>query len=555
MAKLCYNGDNNSLVCLIYIYTRAKLAFKTFLYDERQSNQAFCGIYYSNDRFSGVYCWVLRRSVWLVVDRFRGINYLWRRVQGVEIIMDPLLISTPFGFSVDFSFWQNFLYMSEQEMTRAIFAMLIWWMLALLLFFLAVDTWKKMRQREYISTWQWAVLAVDIPAQFVQSPKAMEQIFVHLSGAFTVYGVYERYWLGMVNRWFSFEIISIEGYIQFLVRTEVQYRDLIEAAIYAQYSEAEITEVEDYVIAAPDKYPNDTHSVSGVEFTLAENEVYPIRTYPSFEYNISKDVVFSDPMAALLENFTRIGPGEHLWLQLIIVPVDNSWKKQGIELVKKIIANKKEDKSSGIIQIIGDLPMAAAKTAMQAMTYNFEAEEDKKKKVETAGKVSDLSPGMKAVVESIEDKISKIGFKSRARLLYTAKNNIFQPTKCIHGVIGAMNQFYINNRNGFKAKIISGQNSDRIVAAYKQRKMTKNYKQKKLKLIDVPFILNIEELATIWHFPLPLVKTPLLQKAMIKRGEPPINLPVENFEAPLKTKAVGPKIEERPAPPPELPYA
>lgn len=468
--------------------------------------------------------------------------------------MNPWILETPFGFVIDMSFWQSFLSMSEPEMKRAIFALLIWWILVLLLFMLALDTWMKMKQREYIVSWEWAVLAVDIPEQYVQSPKAMEQVFAHLSGAYASYGVLERYWLGMVNKWFSFEIISIEGYIQFLIRTEVQFRDLVEAAIYAQYSEAEITEVEDYVGAAPDRYPSETHNAAGVEFSLAENEVYPIRTYPYFEYNISKDVVFSDPMAAILENFSRVGPGENLWLQLIVTPVDNSWKQAGIDLVKKIIANKKEVKTPGVVGFIGDLPMLAAKTAIQAWNYNFE-EEEKKKKEETPGKVADLTPGAKAVVESIEEKISKLGFKSRMRLLYSARLDVFQPSKCVNGVIGSLNQFYINNRNGFKANNVGPKNRDRVVAAFKQRKMKKIYRLKKLKKIDKPFILNIEELATVWHFPLPLVKTPLLQKASIKRGEPPISLPVENFEPPLRAKSAAPKTEEKPALPPELPYA
>ncbi|MDD2758228.1 MAG: hypothetical protein PHD72_02530 [Patescibacteria group bacterium] len=477
--------------------------------------------------------------------------------------MNPLILTTPFGFNIDLSFWQNFFAMPQPEMNRAIFAMVGWWILVLLFFKIAAEVWMAMKQREYMATWEWVVLAVDIPAQFVQSPKAMEQVFAHLSGSFVPYDIQERYWKGLINKWYSFEIISIEGYIQFVIRVETQFRDLVEAAIYAQYSEAEITEVEDYVGVAPDVYPNTTHDVQGVEFNLTENEVYPIRTYPYFEYNISKDVVFSDPMAALLENFSRIGPGENLWFQLVITPVDSSWKKDGIDLVKKIIAGKKEIKSSAVVSFIGDLPMMAAKTAMQAWNSKFDEEDDKKKgkKEEPAGKVSDLTPGAKLVVESIEEKISKIGFKSRLRILYTAKKDVFQPNKCVSGVVGAMNQFSINNRNSFKPKPVGGANKSlvgsNIVAAFKERKLKKCYRHKKLKPLDKPFILNIEELATVWHFPLPLVKTPLLQKSLIKRSEPPINLPVENFEAPLKAKPVGPKFVDKPREinPEDLPYA
>ena len=459
--------------------------------------------------------------------------------------MEPWLLETPFGFSVDMSFWQSFLSLPPWMMFKAFFGLLVWWPIVIFLFNKALAVWMAFKQNEYTKTWQWTVLAVDIPAEFVQSPKAVEQIFVHLSGAQMNYSVYERYFEGKLPKWFSFEIISVEGYIQFVVRTEVSFRDLVEAAIYAQYSEAEITEVEDYASMIPDMYPNGEYDAQGAEFSLAESEVYPIRTYEEFEYTISKDVVFTDPMAAILENFSRIGPGEHLWMQIAVLPVDNSWKQSGIDLVKKIVANKKEAKKQGLVGMVGSAPETILKTAIQAWNADFSVEEEKKKKEDAVGKVSDMTPGARAVIESIEDKLSKLGFKSRVRAIYAAKSEIFKPHKCIQGLIGAMNQFYINNRNGFKAKIIDGKD---IVAAYKNRA---------LKFKDEPFILNIEELATIWHFPLPLVKTPLIQKANIKRGEPPINLPVENFMPPLKSKAVPQMPADKPKerPPEELPYA
>jgi hypothetical protein len=48
-------------------------------------------------------------------------------------------------------------------------------------------------------------------------------------------------------------------------------------------------------------------------------------------------------------------------------------------------------------------------------------------------------------------------------------------------------------------------------------KKTKNFK---------PFIMNIEELATIYHFPGTVATTPTLTRVEAKKGEPPANLPV-----------------------------
>lgn len=43
--------------------------------------------------------------------------------------------------------------------------------------------------------------------------------------------------------------------------------------------------------------------------------------------------------------------------------------------------------------------------------------------------------------------------------------------------------------------------------------------------------MNIEELATIWHFPMSHVKTPLVTKALTKQAEPPVGLPIEFLSA------------------------
>jgi hypothetical protein len=39
-------------------------------------------------------------------------------------------------------------------------------------------------------------------------------------------------------------------------------------------------------------------------------------------------------------------------------------------------------------------------------------------------------------------------------------------------------------------------------------------------------VMNVEELATIFHFPGEVATTPTLEKIESKRGEPPIDLPI-----------------------------
>ncbi len=466
------------------------------------------------------------------------------------------------GITFDFSFWGWFFGLSSIEMAIVLFALFGWIPLSLFFFKSGAELWVKYRQDvKYIPQWKWVILAVDIPPLFIQTPKAVEQIFAHLTGAAMHINVRDKYWIGKRQKWFSFEIVSIEGYIQFLIRTEETYRDLLEAAIYAQYTEAEITEVEDYVNYIPNRYPNSEYDVMGVEFELAEKLPYPIRTYPSFEYSLSKDVVFSDPMAAILESFTRISRGEHMWMQLLVEPTDSHWKEEGIELAKKMMGQETEHHGNSFVSVLTGAPLAILKEASHIWHWNFEADEEHGSDKKEAN-VNKLSPGAKDIVLAVEEKIAKIGFKSKLRVLYAGRNEVYKGDRYTDSFVGAISQFSVQNRNAIVPYMATHSHYDSkhhrrsfmwkntFVKAFKKRKE----RWKKCR----GYILNIEELATIWHFPLPFVKTPLLHKAGAKRAEPPSELPVEWSEVPLKRlggvvpEATLPKSE--PTPPENLPY-
>ncbi len=469
------------------------------------------------------------------------------------------VITTPFGFNLDLSFFSdfliNFLTFQPLEQAGAIVAIFGWLVMGKWFFEIGAQLWRTYRQNLYTARWQWVLLAVDVPPLFIQTPKAVEQIFAHLSGISTHPHFGEEYWMGKKQKYFSLEIVSIEGYIQFLIRTEAGNRDLVEAAVYAQYPEAEITEVEEYTSVIPDKYPNDDYDIFGVDFVLEQNEAYPIRTHSHFESNISKDMVFSDPMAAILENFTRIGQGEDLWLQIIIEPAGSHWKEHGIEVVKELLGQEAHHGGGGGIGSFFDSIIRGILHELWSIWHwNFEGVEHEEHEESGAKKMSDLTPGEKTTIEAIEEKISKIGFKSKIRALYAAHHNVYNPDHCIDGLIGALSQFHQLNGNSIVPFAIT----HKLYAMAHDREnwmktaFVKAFKKRKMKYLGNPYVLNIEELATIWHFPLPFVKAPLLQKANAKRAEPPINLPIEMLDGPLRRK--GGKPPEAPPPPePELP--
>lgn len=422
------------------------------------------------------------------------------------------------------------------------FALGGWLIIAWLLSFAFLELYTSYRQDKYKADWQPILLAIDIPAINIQTPKAVEQMFAHLAGAYENINLYEKYIEGIKQRVFSLEIISIEGYIQFLIWTEEKFRELVETSIYAQYPDAEIIEVEDYTNGISTSFPNNEFEVWASDFSLAENDAYPIRSYREFEHAISKDTVLKDPMGTFLESFTRIGRGEQMWFQIIIEPISNSWKEKAIAEIKNLIGEKKKvEKNIG--DYATDTIMKSLETFGDQILGREPSEIKEQKKDDEPNKLRYLTPGQGKLVEAMEEKISKIGFKTKIRAVYLARKEVFRKSRGVNALVGAINQYNIPSANS----IVPSYSIDayyflkKMRQRYRKELLVDAFKKRKHKAGASPYILNIEELATIWHFPMSHVKTPLVQKAEGKHVEPPIGLPAEiiegvHFDAPSLQK-------------------
>jgi hypothetical protein len=417
-------------------------------------------------------------------------------------------------------------------------------------------TWVFSRQLKYGATRRFVLLAVDIPKAAIgepgQSPRAIENFFAHLDGAHVTDTLWETYWEGKTQDWFSFEIVSVEGYIQFLIRTRDKFRDLVEAAIYAQYPDAEIMEVTDYVDAAPKKFPDPEWEMFGTEWVAVKPEVYPIRTYPQFEHSLTQEL--KDPMAALLENMSRIGKGEQIWFQMIITPISQKeWRAAGERLVKKLIGAKVEEKKTLLGKAV-DLPAKIISPAFEQIFAPAAPAVKKPTPEAPPSLMLYLSPGERTVVEAIQTKISKIGFKTKIRGIYLGKKEVFQKTRGFHPLVGALKQFNTLDCQNLKPEMKRVATRAYYVLIERRKRWKKNklitaYRARSnWRGMGKGFVLNIEELATLWHFPASWIKAPPIKTVESKRGVPPVNLPLE------KPTGIGPMLRKEQEPP-ELPTA
>lgn len=436
----------------------------------------------------------------------------------MNIVVDLSPISAFFQLPPDVMLWRFMAYYG-------------WMIIALMFLAAAKEMWLIKVQTNYLSGIKYVLLAIDIPRGNEQSPRAVENMLSYLAGGHGTINFFEKYWEGKCQLYFSFEIISIDGYTQFIIRTPVDFRHLVESAVYSQYPDAEISEVDDYTDSVPKKYPNEEYDVWGSEFIQSANQMFPIKLYQEFEHNLGPDEsYFKDPMASLMDLCSSLQRGEQLWFQTLVIPTGFDWVKEADSEVDKIMgkkpttswANNAIDK---IMELVGDISEAI---------YSLWGDIDTKEKEFKPLSMVELRPKQKKQVEALHNKIAKMGFYGKLRFVYVAKKEVFMPKKVVNGFVGFIKQFSALDLNGFKPDMSITATSTAYFAKVRRvnerkTKIVNNYINRSAGSGRNPGIYNTEELATVWHFPLEAtVKAPLIQKAPMKKAKPPMSLPSED---------------------------
>ncbi len=394
--------------------------------------------------------------------------------------------------------------------------------------------WLYYIQLKWAMTNKFVLLAIDVPRGNAQSPKAVENLFTYLAGAHGSQNYLEKWWLGEFQLSFSFEIISIEGYIQYLIHTPVQYRNLVEAAVYSQYPDAEITEINDYTEGAPNSFPDEEYDIYGGEFVQVMHWAFPIKTYKDFEHQFgAPEVQYKDTNAALMDMMSSLSKGEQFWYQIIVVPIGAEWEAEAETQTKLIIGEKEVPKKNAADVITDTLIKWIGDFSEMVFSLWGDIKDVKKEEKDEPFKMMNLKPKQKAQIEAIHEKTRKLGFATKIRVIYLAKKEAMNKPKVINGFSGYIKQFNTNDLNCIKPDLGATGTITKANYLFKDSRLRrrknllmKYYKQRESYAGHNRGLLNIEELATIWHFPIEtVVKAPLMQRTVVKHVEPPMNLP------------------------------
>ncbi len=412
-----------------------------------------------------------------------------------------------------------------------IFFRVAWIWLPVVLAVIFFTSWMYYIRRWHWRQLDWVLLEVKPPKEVESSPKNMEQIFAGLWGAFGTVGYkYEKYIKGVMQDYFSFELVGYNGEAHFYLRTIKKFRNLVEAQVYSQYPQAEIREVQDYVWNVPADIPNKNWNLWGCRLALANQDFYPLRTYVELMDVNKTDEPFFDPLSGLMEVFGKLRQGEQIWLQILFRPKPDAWQKKSKVLADKLLGKKAPEKKESILAMEARTWYEAFYNAFYAVITGNPAppNAEKDKKDEPYSLAMHLSQGDKDVIQGIELKASKKGFDAKLNFVYIGRSDIFTMAN-VSATMGIISQTANLNMNSLKpdAKVITKANYlfAKARKAYKQRLLMRMMRSRSF--WERGYILNIEELATLFHFPTIGVKSPMTPYIEVKKGGAPVDLPME----------------------------
>jgi hypothetical protein len=417
--------------------------------------------------------------------------------------------------------------MSLPQLWWSAFIYFGWIPVVLMIWEIVKMNWLASRQAIYAKKLSFVLLSINVPRANEQTPKAMEHIFTHLAGAAGRVDFRDKWWRGRFIPPFSFELACLEGYTQFVVRTPKPMRDLIEAAVFSQYPEAEIVEIPDYSLATPHVFPDPEYDCWGGEFRLSKPNAYPIRTWEEFEHALSQE--FKDPLSSLLESLSRLKKGEQVWLQIIIWPGDQEWVKEAAHVVAKMMGKEIKIPKPTHLKALHATTGAAEAIVREISAAVLNLGPVTEAKRADSKDMNKLSPGERKTLEAIEQKMSKIGFHSKMRMIYLARRDVYRAGPVISMVCGAMGLYGSTSGNSLRPYFGVSPRADyfwRAWSANKKKNAVLSAYQERSEVGSPPFVLNVEELASVWHFPQILVKAPMIKKVESKKVEPPFELPL-----------------------------
>ncbi|MBI5733999.1 MAG: type IV secretion system DNA-binding domain-containing protein [Candidatus Kerfeldbacteria bacterium] len=293
----------------------------------------------------------------------------------------------------------------------------------------------------------------------------------------------------------SLELVAQDGLVSFYVAVPAKFRSLIEQQIQSHFPHAMLEEVADYNIFTP------RGVTLGAIVRFGRSWAFPLKTYKQFE---------TDPLNAITNSLAKVAPPEAAAIQIVIRSAHRSWRRRGIRIASAMQQGK-------------NLIEAANANYFFKFLYwlsNFikSVSTSRNSKGARHNEFYRLSPLEQEMVKGLEQKANKAGLDVTCRVVATAAtadaarlnlNNILQS-------FSEFNVYQYGNRFRFRRPISLSHFLYNFI-----HRVFVEYRH---------MVWNTEELASIYHFPLPTTETPNIRWLSARKAAPPSNLPEQGLE-------------------------
>jgi len=311
-----------------------------------------------------------------------------------------------------------------------------------------------------------------------------ETIFASIGGLRSERGLLA--WLLGRQDHFSFEIVAERGKIYFYVVAPTHQVSYLEKQINAHYPEAVVEEVDDYNAFNP------LSQISAGCLKTKSPFMLPIKTFQEMEV---------DPLNSLINIMSKLERDESLVIQYLVRSAKGSWHKRSKLLSSRIHRYGSVREGLHSFKWYGVLGSFFTKSAKP------------KTEDQNSPNYRRLTAEEEEMLKNIEHKNQKAGLDVNIRVIASARTkeaaNFYLDN--IASVFSEFNNYnYGNNFSRFNRS-----HQTQIINDFIYRRFNE----------DFSFLLNTEELTSLFHFPLKNTATPNIVWLTAKNAPAPTDLP------------------------------
>ncbi len=340
----------------------------------------------------------------------------------------------------------------------------------------------------------YVMLEILVPKEIIKQenetlPQLKELISVMEQFLTSLSGFYIAGFSGMFGRQpaFSLEIVARHNEIRFFIGTPKEFEQSVEKQLLSYYPDGQVERSDSFRVTQPG------YAMAGGQLKLLRRFIFPIQTYVEVE---------SDPLQAITTSLSKMGPDSRALVQILIQPMDNSWRVATELAIRQVQEGKPIAGSNGpswlrILHSVGKTVSESQKTKDDVNPYKM------------------LNPSQQGQQKLFQDKGAKLGFKTFINVMTVAPQKQEAQFE-LANILSAFSQYNTAHSNGFRIKRI---------------KKFRNFMIHTL--LRAPegkgMILNTTEIASLFHAPNYTIDTPGIVWLLARFAPAPPTVPTQGL--------------------------